>query len=80
MISTLAVIGMIVSAVSGLASLALLLLFLRHVYDRGGLTDLMAAAKAVRQVHSLTWSAKLGRLLPALSAVRSTAAEGERAK
>lgn len=50
MISTLAVIGVIVGAISGLASLALLLLFLWRVYDRGGQTDLVAAAKALRQV------------------------------
>jgi hypothetical protein len=64
MISTLAVIGVTVGAVSGLASLALLLLFLWRVYDRGGRTDLVAAAKALRQVHDPNWSAKLSRFVP----------------
>ena len=67
MISTLAVIGVITGGVCGLASLALLLRFLWRVYDRGGRTDLVAAAKALRQVHDPNWAAKLTRFLPSSS-------------
>lgn len=33
----------------GVASLALILSFLRHVYDRGGADDLLKAARALRE-------------------------------
>src|SRR4029079_4269144 len=65
--STVAVVGLIVGAASGLASLALLLWFLWRVYDRGGRTDLVAAAKALRQVYDPSWAAKLSRFLPSSS-------------
>lgn len=42
--------GLILAAAAGtaLAGLWLVLRFLRHVYDRGGIADLTAAAAAVR--------------------------------
>jgi hypothetical protein len=50
-------------AVTSLASFALALCFLWLVYDRGGSVDLVAAAKALRQVHNPNRAVSLRRSL-----------------
>ena len=47
-VSVLLLVATIVTPLSGVASLALILRFLRHVYDRGGVSDLVQAARALR--------------------------------
>lgn len=40
---------LVVTPICGLAGLALTLRFLRHVYDRGGASDVVKVARAVRE-------------------------------
>jgi hypothetical protein len=58
------VIAVGVLALTGLASLALVLRFLWLVYDRGGRADLIAAARAFRQVHDPNWVVSPSKFLP----------------
>ena len=64
MISTLAFFAVIVTAITGVISLALILSFLWRVYERGGHIDLSFAARALRQVHDPNWASTLLRLMP----------------
>jgi hypothetical protein len=50
MISTVTIVGLMVSGLCGLASLALILWFLWRVYDRGGPVHLTSVADALHQV------------------------------
>jgi hypothetical protein len=62
--NTTIVVAITVAALAGLLSLALILWFLWRVYERGGRSDLAAAAKALRQVHDPHWVASLGKFVP----------------
>src|SRR3954469_25323555 len=62
--ATLVLARLIVIAVSGLTSLALILRFLWRVYDRGGPPHVRSAADALRQVYDPNWVAKLAGCLP----------------
>lgn len=57
------VIAITVAALAGLVSLSLILWFLWQVYERGGRSDLAAAAKALRQVHDPSWVSSLCRFI-----------------
>jgi hypothetical protein len=60
---TTIIIGVItVATLAGVVSLALILRFLWRVYERGGRSDLTAAAKALRLVHDPNWIFLLGKL------------------
>ena len=48
-VSVLFVIAVIVVPLCGVSGLALILSFLRHVYDHGGAGDLLKAARAIRE-------------------------------
>lgn len=54
-VSPLVAMTVIVVALSGLASLTLILCFLWRVYERGGRADLTSAGKAIRDASVRDW-------------------------
>jgi uncharacterized membrane protein len=68
--NTTIVVAITVAALAGLVSLALILWFLWRVYERGGRSDLVAAAKALRLVHDPSRASSLGRFIPGAGKIR----------
>ena len=62
MTSTTVALTLIVAGI--LIALAMIIWFLKHVYDRGGPTHVLDVARALRQVYDPSWSAKLLGYLP----------------
>lgn len=60
---TTAAIALIVAGT--VISMAMILFFLRYVYDRGGPKDMRDVAKALREVYDPSWPSKLLGYLPA---------------
>jgi hypothetical protein len=63
MTSTTVVLALIVTGI--LIALAMIIWFLKHVYDRGGPKHVLDVARALRQVYDPNWPSKLLGYLPA---------------